>query len=120
MSNVESSSDNVLPWDLLHAAVFYPSRADIIQTLKLCSELATIAAATFLAEFQDTSKATHNCRSSISGKYSLAVISEEQCQVGFRKNASNSIFESNFASATQQLKTFGMICLDSAAAEDHA
>jgi hypothetical protein len=119
-SIVGSSGDKVLPWDLLCAELFYPSRADVVQTLKLCSELAIIAAATFLAEFRDTAKATHNYLSSISGKYSLSVITEEERQVGFRKEASNSISESNFASATQSLKTYGTIRLDSAAAEGHA
>ena len=51
MSIVGSSGDKVLPWDLLCAELFYPSQADVVQTLKLCSELAIIAAATFLAEF---------------------------------------------------------------------
>jgi hypothetical protein len=96
--------------------VFYPSRADIVRTTELCHQLAVIAATSFLAEFQDTrSKATHSYLSCISGKYSLATISEEQQQAGFKKEASNSISESNFASATQALKTYGTICLDSAA-----
>jgi hypothetical protein len=62
----------------------------------------------------------HNYLSSISEKYSLATISEEQRQAGYKKEASNSISESNFASATLALKTYGTICLDSAAAEGHA
>jgi hypothetical protein len=45
----------------------------------------------------------------------LATISEEQRKAGFKKEASN-----NFASATQALKTYGTIRLDSAAAEGHA
>jgi hypothetical protein len=120
MSNAGESGDKVLHWDLLRAALFYPSRADIVQTSELSSQLAVIAATAFLAEFQDTSKATHHYLSSISGKYSIAVITEEQRQAGFKKEASNSISESNFAAATQSLKMFGTIRLDSAAAEGHA
>ena len=71
----------------------------------------------FLYEFQDESKATANYLPSINGKYSLGVISEDQRQAGLGKEAANSISESNFASATQSLKTYGTIQLDSAAAE---
>ncbi len=120
MSKTRWSDEKVLPWDDLRAAVFYPSRADIVQTHDLCCRLAVVAASTFLVEFQDTSKATHNYLSSISGKYSQAVISEGQRKAGFGKEASNSISESNFASATHSLKTYGTIRLDSAAAEGHA
>jgi hypothetical protein len=120
LSKTHWSDEKVLPWDHLRAAVFYPSRADIVQTHDLCCQLAVVAASTFLVEFQDTSKATHNYLSSISGKYSQAVISEGQRKAGFGKEASNSISESNFASATHSLKTYGTIRLDSAAAEGHA
>ena len=112
-----NDEDKVFPWDLLRAAVFYPSRADIMKTDDLCSHLAVIAATTILTEFRDTQKATHNYLSSIHGKYSKAVISEEQRHAGKGKEASTSIVESNFASATQSLKTYGTIRLDSAAAE---
>ena len=113
----KKSEDKVLPFDLLRAALFYPTRADIVETDELCSQLAVVAAMAFLTEFRDTSKATHNYLSSIDGKLSLKVISEEQRLEGMRKEASNSISESNFASATQSLKTCGTIRLDSAAAE---
>jgi hypothetical protein len=58
LSNAGLSRDKALPWDLLQAAVIYPLRAGIVRTAELCHQLAVIAATSFLAEFQDTSKAT--------------------------------------------------------------
>jgi hypothetical protein len=106
-----------LPYDLLRAALFYPSRIDIVRTDKLCCRLGGEAAATFLIEFCDELKATHNYLSSIGGKYSQAEISDQNRAAELNKEASNSISESNHAATTQSLKTFGSIRLDSAAAE---
>ena len=39
--------DQVLPWDDLRAAVFYPTRKDIIQTNDFCPQLAVEAATVF-------------------------------------------------------------------------
>jgi hypothetical protein len=83
----------------------------------LTSQLGNIAAMTMWAKFRDTSKATHNYLSSMFRKSSIAVISENQRKDGFGKEENNNISESNFASATQSLKTYGTIRLDSAAAE---
>ena len=85
LSKTRWSDEKVLPWDHLHAAVFYPSRADIVKTHDLCCQLAVVAASTFLVEFQDTSKATHNYLSSYFGKYSQAVISEGQRKADLAK-----------------------------------
>jgi uncharacterized membrane protein len=65
----------------------------------------------------DESKVTHHYLESINGKYSLAVISEEERQAGMGIEASNNISESIHASSTHSLKMYGTIRLDSAAAE---
>jgi hypothetical protein len=117
LSSIDAVEEKVMPWDLLRAAVFYSSRADIVQTDEQCPALGMVLATRFLIEFRDTSKVTSGYLSSIAGKHSLAVISEEQRKAGFGKEASNSISESNFASATHSLKVYGTIRLDSAAAE---
>jgi hypothetical protein len=96
--------DKVLPWDLLRAAVFYPSRVDIMETDDLTSQLGNIAAMTMLAEFRDTSKATHNYLSSMFGKSSIAVISENQRKDGFGKEAANNNI-SESAAAEGQTRT---------------
>jgi hypothetical protein len=51
--------ETVLPIDELRAALFYPTRADIMQTNDLCSELGVVCSVAFLKEFRDTTKATH-------------------------------------------------------------
>eukprot|EP00956_Cyclotella_meneghiniana_P014747 scaffold22205_cov76-Cyclotella_meneghiniana.AAC.14 len=108
--------EKVLPVDELRAALFYPSRADIMQTDDLCTELGVVSAMAFLKEFRDTTKATHNYLSSIDGRYSLKTISNETRKAGLGKEASNSTSESDFASAKQAVKDYGTLRLDSAAA----
>ena len=108
--------ETVLPIDELRAALFYPTRADIMQTNDLCSELGVVCSVAFLKEFRDTTKATHNYLSSIDGQYSLKVISSDMREAGLGKEASNSTSESDFASAKQAVKDYGTLRLDSAAA----
>ena len=111
-----NQDDKFLPVDELRAALFYPSRADIMQTDDLCTELGVVCAMAFLKEFRDTSKATHNYLSSIDGQFSLKVISDDMKKAGLGKEASNSTSESDFASAKQAIKDYGTLRLDSAAA----
>jgi hypothetical protein len=61
-------------------------------------------------------KVKHHYLESI-GKYSLAMISEEEWQACMSVVASNNISESVHASSTHFLKMYRTICLDSAAAE---
>jgi hypothetical protein len=96
-----NQDDKVLQVDELRAALFHHSRADIMQTDDLCSELGVVCAMAFLKEFRDTSKATHNYLSSIDGQFSLKVISDDIKKAGLGKEASNNTSESDFASAKQ-------------------
>jgi len=48
-----SLDENVLPYDLMRAALFYLSCIDILKTDGLCYHLGGEAAATFLIEFHD-------------------------------------------------------------------
>ena len=69
--NIPNSKDfdsKELPYDKLQHALFYPSRADIVQMHDLCCQLGEESAAAYLQEFCDPSKATHNYLSSIGGK----------------------------------------------------
>jgi uncharacterized membrane protein len=109
-------SDSVL-LDLLRALLFYPVRSYVAKTHDFCLELAVVAIQRFLTEMHDESKVTHHYLESINGKYSLAVISEEERQAGMGIEASNNISESVHASSTHSLKMYGTIRLDSAAAE---
>jgi hypothetical protein len=120
ISNNNDFDSKELPYDNLRHALFYPSRADIVQTHDLCCQLGEESAAAFLREFRDPSKATHNYLSSIRGKYSIAVISEDDRLASVGKEASNSIVESIHAASTYSLKTYGTIRLDSASGEGQA
>jgi hypothetical protein len=61
--NVSGSTD--LDNKVLPLAVFYPDRVDIIQTNPLCPEFGVDAAASFLIQFREESKATSKHLSSI-------------------------------------------------------
>jgi hypothetical protein len=93
---------------------------DIIQTNKLCPEISVDAAAVFLIQFREESKATSKHLSSIGGKYSLAKILESDRKAGLGKEESNSISKSVHAASTLALKTCGTIRLDNAAGEGQA
>jgi hypothetical protein len=114
---VSGVNNDDLFYDDLRAALFYPSRKDIMQTESLSTGLAVIVASSFLKEFRDETKPTHHYLSSAGGMYSVENISEEQRQSAFGIEASNSIAESVHASATHSLKLYGTVRLDSAAAE---
>ena len=53
MSDAPSRNDDdkVYPWDLIRAAVFYPSHADILETHNVGCIFNVIAGVTFLREF---------------------------------------------------------------------
>jgi len=68
LSKTRWSDEKVLPWDHLRAAVFYPSRADIVQTHDLCCQLAVVASATFLICTKKWLVYLHNSLISTEGK----------------------------------------------------
>ena len=74
-----------MPFDVLRAELFYPTRSDICQTELLVRQLTEKAATAFLVEFRDESKATHTYLSSLGGKYSMATISDNQLTAGLNK-----------------------------------
>ena len=60
--------DKVLPYDLLRAELFYPTRADVRQTVNVACLLGEIAAERFVTEFRDKGKATCKYLTSLDGK----------------------------------------------------
>ena len=70
-----------------------------------------------LIELRDPQKATATYLSSAMGKYSRAVISEDDRKASMGMMAYNSTLESNHATSTTSLITGGMISLYHAAAE---
>ena len=117
VSGCVSHEDKVLPLDVLRAALFAPTRMDIRQTTRHCTRFAEISACVFRIEFRDTSKCTSKYLSAIKGKYSNAVLSDEDKEAGMRKEATNSISESGHARSTYGLKINGTVRLDHAAGE---
>merc|ERR1712086_306158 len=61
-------NDKVLPYDLLRAQLFYPTRVDIRQSHDPACRLGEVAAHRFVAEFGNAGKATVAYCSSIGGK----------------------------------------------------
>ena len=104
-----AEEDKTLPYDVMRAAVFYPTRRDIVQSTDLSLQLGVRIATTMRAEFVNPKKNTARYLSAIGGKSSLAEISEEQRVAGFGVDASNSVSESVHAASTDMLVVFGTI-----------
>ncbi len=79
--------------------------------------IAKWVATKLLIELCDEKKAPSNFLSSVLGKYSQAVITENEKMACMGKMAHNFILESNHASSTSALITGGMIRLDHAMGE---
>ena len=109
--------DRVFPFHLVREEVFYPKRAEVRQTNKICATLATEAAATFLAEFCVKSKATHNYLSEACGIRSQAKLSSKEREASLGLHATNNTSESGHGCLTGAIQTWGSICEDHAAAE---
>ena len=107
--------DSVL-LDMLRASLFYPTRVDIIQSTDFCKEIAVVIATRLLRELRDESKVTHHYMESMNGKYSAAVITEDERKAGMGIEASNNISESVHAMSTRNMQVFGTIRGDSCAA----
>ena len=115
-----SVENKVIPFDLLRAELFYPTRMENRQTHQFCCRLAEEIASTILAELRDPRKATSQYLSSCMGKYSKAVIAEDDRQACMGKLAHNSMSESGHAMSTSALIEGGMITLYHAAAQGQA
>ena len=63
-----SEEDKVLPYDLLRAELFYPTRVDVRQTVDVACQLGEIAAEIFVTEFRDKRKATCKYLTSLDGR----------------------------------------------------
>ena len=111
------SDHKVQPYQLLREELFYPTGKDIQQTYDLTCQLACEAATIFLMEFCDSTKATSEYLSSISGPKSWCNTSDETKSLTLNVLASNSVSEANHASSTVGLKLSGTIRLDHVCAE---
>ncbi len=112
-----ASEDKVVKMDLVRAQVFYPTRADIVQTHDFSCLLAPEIAAAFLCEFRDKKKATWQYLSSADGPLSPKNITDEYRESCRGKEATTNLSESTHACTTQSLKVSGMISLDRSVAE---
>ena len=117
VSGSRRKEDKVLPFDLLRAELFYPTRAENRQTHDMCCRLAVEIATTILMELRDLEKATHKYLTSAEGMYSSGKITEADRRACMNMMAHNSISESNHASSTAGLKVGGTIRLDHSCGE---
>ena len=117
VSGSRRKEDKVLPFDLLRAELFYPTRAENRQTHDMCCRLAVEIATTILMELRDLEKATHKYLTSAEGMYSSGKITETDRRACMNMMAHNSISESNHASSTAGLKVGGTIRLDHSCGE---
>eukprot|EP00956_Cyclotella_meneghiniana_P024065 scaffold47977_cov82-Cyclotella_meneghiniana.AAC.2 len=113
--NVNGQKVDSVLLDMLRASLFYPTRVDIVQRSNFCKEIAVVIATRFLQELRDESKVTHHYMESMNGKYSAAVITEDERKAGMGIEANN-ISESVHAMSTRNMQVFGTIRGDSSAA----
>ena len=109
--------DRVVPYDLIRCECFYPERIEIVQTGKICETLAVEAAATFLAEFCNKSKATSTYLSEVAGVRSQAKLSKEELEGSLGLHATNNVSESLHGGLTGAIQTWNGIRFDHAAGE---
>ena len=114
--NVNNQRVDAVLLDMLRAALFYPTRDDIIQTNNFCLELAVVISTRLLQELRDESKVTHHYLESMNGIYSVSVVSEEERKAAMGIEASNNISESVHGMSTRNMQQFGTIRFDSCAA----
>ena len=73
-----AKKDKILPWDVCRAALFFPTRADIMESQDDCELLAPIAASVFRYEFRDTTKATAAYLGNINGERSMKKVKKKE------------------------------------------
>ena len=99
-----AKKDKVLPWDVCRAALFFPTRADIMESQDDCEILAPIAASVFRSEFRDTTKATAAYLADIDGNRSMKKVKKKEQEASLGVEASNSISERLYPSSTLGFK----------------
>ena len=86
------------------AALFFPTRADILESQDNCEILAPIAASIFRCEFCDTMKATAAYLGNIDWKRSTKKVKKKERDASLGVEASNSISERLYPSSTLGFK----------------
>ena len=95
-----AKDDKVMPWDMCRAAIFYPTRKDIVEAEDVSVSMSVQVAITMMRECRDETKATADYLSAINGKRSMIKVTEEEKLAGRGKDASNSVSESLHSSST--------------------
>ena len=95
-----AKDDTVLPWDVCHAAVFFPTRADILESEDLCVKMFAQAGQIVQRECRDENKAKAVYILAIKGAKSMSKVTKEEVLVGRNVPATNCISESTHASST--------------------
>ena len=103
------NNSKVLPYDLLRAELFYPTREENIATQTVCINMAVEVAQTMLLELRDPKKATSDYLSSGKGKFSWGETTHEQHVACIGLMATNDPAESPFAGLSHQFGMHGRI-----------
>jgi hypothetical protein len=115
-----SVDDKMIPFDLMRAELFYPTKMENRQTHQFCCRLTEEIASTILAELRDPRKATSQYLSRCVVKYSKSVIAEDYHQVCMGKMAHNSMSGSGHAMSSSALIKGRIITLYHALAQGQA
>ena len=83
--------DKVLPYNLLRAELFYPTRADVRQTVDVACQLGEIEAERFVTEFRGKGKASRKYLTSLNGTKCQKHVSKREQKDMLGLDASNSV-----------------------------
>ena len=73
-----AKKDTVLPWDVCRADLFFPTRANTMESQDDCGLLAPIAASVFRIEFHDTTKSAVAYLANIDGMRSTTKVKKKE------------------------------------------
>ena len=108
--NVLSSrleEDKALSYDILCTELFYPTRADVRQSVDVACQLGEISVERFVTEFRDQGKATCKYLTSLDGRKCQKNVSERERKDMLGLDASNSVSESLHACTKSMQKECG-------------
>ena len=97
----------MIPFDMLKAELFYPTRKENVATTSTVQKMAVEMAECFLKELRDPKKATSDYLTSAEGKFSWGYTTEDDHNALIGKSATNDSAERPFAMLTQQIQQFG-------------
>ena len=100
---------SVLPFDMVKAELFDPSRKKHVATSKTVQKMVFEMASCFWKEWRDPKKTTSDYLTSSEGKFSWGYTTEDEHNALIGKSATNDSAKIHFVMLTQQMQQFGRI-----------